>query len=79
MISLTLIKIIYVIGMIAITVSGVGLMIGGGDYGDATYTYGGMALIIFGNLFWRIFCEGWIIIFSLHETTVSILNELKGK
>lgn len=80
MISLTLIKIIYVIGMIAVTVFGIGLMtVGGGAYGHAEYIFGGMAIIIFGNLFWRIFCEGWIIIFSLHETTVSILNELKDK
>ena len=81
MISVTLIKILFVVFMIAITLSGIVMIFKGTDidHGGDALIYGGIALLIFGNLFWRIICEGWIVIFSLHETTVSILNELKRK
>lgn len=81
MISVTLIKILYALGMIIIIIGGIVMIAQGSDTyrnGDAL-VIGGIALIIFGNIFWRIICEGWIIIFSLHETTASILKELKNK
>ena len=81
MISGTLIKILYVIGLIIITIGGIVMIAQGSDMyrGGEAFVLGGIALIIFGNILWRIICEGWIIIFSLHETTVSILKELKCK
>jgi len=81
MISCTLIKILYVIGMIVITIGGIVMIVQGSDMyrGGEAFVMGGLALIIFGNILWRIICEGWIVMFSLHETTVSILNELKRK
>jgi len=81
MISGTLIKIMYAIGLIAITIGGVGVIIDGFNQrrGGELIVLGGLALVIFGNLIWRIICEGLIIIFSIHETTVSILNELKRR
>jgi len=78
MITVSLIKIIYTVVTIAITISGI-LMInkGMGANGDDLNIISGISTIIAGNLVWRLFCEFWILFFSLHETTVSILNELK--
>jgi len=81
LISGTLIKILYVIGIIVITIGGI-LMIAEGShmrYGGEGLILGGLALLILGNLLWRIICEGWIVIFSMHEGIISILNELKRK
>jgi len=65
MISNSLVKILYFIGFISITLGGVGLI----SNNEAEI---GLSLLIFGNLFWRLFCEGIIIIFSIHENLVSI-------
>ncbi|MCA1615014.1 MAG: hypothetical protein LC795_15455 [Acidobacteria bacterium] len=32
----------------------------------------GVTLLLLGNLFWRLLCEGWIIIFSMHEMIAAI-------
>ena len=74
MVSGSLIKILYIIGILLITISGFILM-----SQDDDLVLLGLILIVVGNLFWRIICEGLIVIFSLHETSVSILKELKRK
>jgi len=74
MISLPLIKILYVIGIFVITIGSIVMIVD-----DEDKLLFGIAVIVIGNLLWRILCEGWIIIFNLHDTTVSILNELKRK
>jgi len=81
MVSGGLIKILYVLGILFITIAGIVVIVKGttmyvGRGANETMLYGA-AVVILGNLIWRIFCEIWIIIFSLHETTVSILDELK--
>jgi len=80
MISSTLIKVLYVLGLIAITIGGGAAIIGGANSrsGEEMVITGLLALT-FGNVFWRIFCEGIIVIFSLHETTVAILKELNQR
>ena len=78
MISGKLIKSLYTIGMIIITLFGIIFIFIGSDIPEGEYfILGGVAAIILGNFIWRIFCEGLIIVFSIHETLVSILNELK--
>jgi len=81
MLSGLLIKILYIVGMVVITIGGIIVIYQGSDmYRDGeAFVLGGIAVIIFGNLLWRILCEGCIVIFSLHETTLSILKELKRK
>jgi hypothetical protein len=37
----------------------------------------GLAIAIGGNLIWRLICEGWIILFSIHEILASIEDTLK--
>ncbi len=38
-----------------------------------------LGVLLLGNLFWRLICEAWILIFSIHEVLVSIeRNTLTG-
>ena len=70
MISTFIIKIIYVLGIVGIFVSGL-----------YTYSTDGvkMALIVvvIGNLLWRLLCEVWIVLFSIHKRLVD-LEEMSG-
>ena len=76
MISATLIKIMYVIGLVLLTLSGIVLIIQGFS-GDFLINLGeGLGVIIIGNLFWRMLCEGLIVIFSIHEAMVTIANKI---
>jgi len=63
MISLTLIKFIYIAGIVAVIGWGISLIINGG----IANIIAGIVVLIFGNLFWRICCESWILFFSMHE------------
>ena len=68
LISSSLIQIIYVVGMIA--VSFIGLIAIGRS---AVF---GIVILIFGNLMWRITCEGFILFFRIHDSLVSIDKKL---
>jgi hypothetical protein len=81
MISTTLTKIIYVLGMIGITISGIFMVVQAIEsrYGSDMQILLGIGLILIGNLLWRIVCEGWILLFSMHDILFSIEKELKRK
>ncbi|TRZ82385.1 DUF4282 domain-containing protein [bacterium] len=63
MISLMLIKFIYIAGIVAVIGWGISLMING----NIVNIIAGVLVLIFGNLFWRICCESWILFFSMHD------------
>lgn len=82
LISGSLIKIAYVLGVAGILVGGISLLVI--DYRhDYELDLMGLliagAIIVGGNLLWRIICELFILSFSLHETAVLILDELRRK
>lgn len=72
MISIVLIQIIYAFGMVAITIYGIKY------FADAYKAEKliGLAIIVLGNLLWRILCEGWILLFRIHEVLCSIEKKL---
>jgi len=74
MFSSTLIKIIYVLGMLSVTIAGIVMVVGAARYINYNPLpfFIGIAIIILGNLIWRILCEGWILLFSMHEQLVTI-------
>ena len=81
-ISTTFIKIIYVLGVIVITLGSLLLMAGfslGSAYYGLPFGAGGilvgLAVLIFGNLGWRLLCEAIIVVFSIHERLISIDNK----
>ena len=71
MIGPILIKVIYVLGMIGCTILGIMIM--------RYKTLIGIAVIIFGNLIWRIICESWILLFSMHDILCSIEKKVRKK
>jgi len=81
MVSTSIIKLIYFLGIIGITILGILGMAGVfvENENGAGYVLGGLLIIIFGNLVWRIFCEGWILLFSIHKMLGSIEKALAGK
>jgi len=68
MVSNTIIKILYVIGAITLTILGIVILSTGREEEKLI----GIVIIIFGNLLWRILCEGSIILFSIHESLISL-------
>ena len=79
MISTTLIKIIYILGMIGFTIGGVIKIIQANqsesDFGKNIFI--GFCIVVLGNIVWRIVCEIWILLFSIHDILSSIERKLK--
>ncbi len=81
MITTTFVKVLYFLGFIAITAAGVALAVWAGmKLNDATiardlgwrYMAAGFAMVILGNIVWRVFCELWVVLFGIHSELVSI-------
>ncbi|MBT9131461.1 MAG: hypothetical protein DDT42_01658 [candidate division WS2 bacterium] len=75
MVSTSVIKFIYIMGMIALTISGIVMLF----QGDEERILIGVGTIIFGNLFWRVICEGGILLFSIHEILITVERNLSQK
>ena len=77
-ITTTFMKIIYIIGAILITLGSFVLMVGFsmpfyyGFSAGAGGVLAGLAVLIFGNIGWRLICEAIIVVFSIHDRLVSI-------
>lgn len=65
MISVELIRGVYVLGALGLTVFGVIVILDG-------RLAAGLLLIVGGNILWRLVCEAGILLFSIHERLVSI-------
>lgn len=85
MITTTFVKVVYFLGFIAITAAGVVLTVWAGmQLNDATisrslgwrYVAMGLALVIAGNIVWRVFCELWVVLFGIHSELVSVRYSL---
>ena len=81
MVTTTFVKVLYFLGLIAITAAGVALAVWAGiKLNDATiardlgwrYVAAGVGLVILGNIVWRVFCELWVVLFGIHAELVSI-------
>lgn len=91
LVSGTIIKIIYATGVFALIVVGL-LTIAYPFLVDLTgmtelqtslsptiYILTGLLILTVGNLLWRLICEGWILLFSIHEILASIESKLKER
>jgi hypothetical protein len=72
-----LIKVVYIVGACFMTAAGVLSILSPdtlAEYegGSILTRLGGIAVLLIGNLVWRMMCEGAILLFSLHELLVSI-------
>jgi hypothetical protein len=73
----------HVLGAFAITLLSVVAMIFPEiftPYGDdsSRIVFGGILFLVAGNLVWRMMCEGAILLFSLHETLVSLDDKARS-
>ena len=64
MVSSAIIKFVYVVGLIAITLGGIAQLF--------SEPLNAIVIIVMGNLFWRIFCESLILLFSIQQELVRI-------
>lgn len=65
MVSVELIRGLYILGAMGVTAFGVTVILGG-------QFFGGLLVILVGNILWRLICEAGILLFSIHETLISI-------
>jgi len=81
MITTTFVKVVYFLGFVALTAAGVALAVWAGmQLNDATisrslgwrYVAMGVALVVVGNIVWRVFCELWVVLFGIHSELVSV-------
>jgi hypothetical protein len=77
-----LIKVVYIVGACFITAAGVWSILSpetlSGYEADPILTrFGGIMVLLVGNLVWRMVCEGAILLFSLHEILVSLDNRVR--
>ena len=83
MISPTLIKVVYVIGMVGIIVAAIYMVFAGTKETDDTAklvkVLSAILLATVGNLLWRLVCEQVILLFSIHERLASIDRSLKAR
>ena len=71
MISTTLIKVVYAIGMCLITISGILVIFNNSNNTDQGLSVLiGLGIIVVGNLIWRLVCEISILFFRIHEELV---------
>lgn len=74
MISSKMIRLMYVLGMLAVTFYGFTVMFSDSYswmYGDIQWMVG-LGILILGNLFWRVACESMILFFSINDILASI-------
>ena len=81
MITTSFVKVIYFVGLLALTAAGVALTAWASlhlyqeniprELGWR-YVAVGVAVVIVGNLAWRMICEFWIVVFNIHSRLASI-------
>lgn len=81
MITPSFVKVVYFLGFLAVTGAGIGLMVWAGlQLNEATidrslgwrYVALGAAILIVGNIVWRVVCELWVVLFGIHDELVSM-------
>ena len=88
MITLKIIQIMYAVVAVIITIAGLATMFSGGSssgyggYGPASFIpggfMGGLLIIIFGNVLWRVWCELIIVFFRINKSLSNIDDKTKG-
>ena len=81
MITVSFVRGLYVVGFVALTSGSIALIVWAALALDRAridralgwrYVAVGATSLLIGNLVWRVFCEIWIVLFSIHDLLVSI-------
>lgn len=75
MITPTVIQVVFWLGLLVVLVSGVGAMFAG-EMGGGFFK--GLAILVFGSLLWRIYCELIIVFFSMNDSLAQIRKNTTG-
>ena len=67
MVSTVIIKVIYLFGALGLTIGGIIT-----PFIDDDLILAGIGALTLGNFLWRIICEAWILLFSIHDILGSI-------
>lgn len=72
--STIIIKLVYLMGMIGITITGIVMSVRAAFFSWhfewIDFLIGLFGVLLLGNLVWRILCEGLILAFSIHESLI---------
>ncbi len=71
MLGTALFKYVYIIGAIVVTIFGIAMVFQGGFD-----TLLGFGLLTLGNLLWRVCCETWFLLISIHDILGSVEKKL---
>jgi hypothetical protein len=74
LITPTIITIVYVIGAVAITIAALGAIASGGSSG----LLGGLVILFFAGLYWRVILEFVVVLFRMNDALQSIDRRGKG-
>lgn len=78
LISSSLIRFIYIIGAIFVTLMALAVMFGAIPYAGGFVNFlAGIFFLVLGNLMWRVTCEVWMVFFGIHDRLSSIEVEVK--
>ena len=81
MITTPFVKVVYFLGFLVLTAAGIGFIVWAGlKLNDAVidrslgwrYVALGAAMLIAGNIVWRMVCELWVVLFGIHDELVSM-------
>lgn len=79
MITPTIIKILFYIGVILSIIVGIAEVFGGLFGGDGALVFMGFLTLLLGPLFTRVYCELLIVIFKIHENLKEINDKIDKK
>lgn len=74
MMTPTLIRIVFVLGVIGLVISGLTAMSEGG-----IAVILGIGIIVFGSLFLRVICESFIVVFEINDKLTDIRQNTRAK
>lgn len=81
MITPTIIKILFWIGVVISVIIGLGAIISGctAAYGGGAQVLGGIVVLIVGPITARVYCEILIVLFKMHQSLIDIRKSLQGR
>jgi hypothetical protein len=79
MVTPWLVRVVYVIGAVTLTAMGIALIVTPNQNGHGGSVAIGLVIGTFGNLIWRVMCEGIIVLFGIYETVAGDRHWQPGK
>ena len=72
MVTPVVVQFLFVLGCIAVVITGIGLLVAGVTHKHTSQALGGFSLIVFGPLIVRIYAEVMIVVFRINETLTDL-------